>query len=85
MDLVTREAGLNKGVDVDADVDPPLPNDHAIGNSGVHLVVHYVLGSVAKHQSASEVALVSNVDLNVEWVALADEDLENQELVDNVE
>ena len=47
------EALANEGVDVDAEIDPAVADDHAIWDSCVHLVCHDALRAIAHHQPSS--------------------------------
>jgi hypothetical protein len=46
---LAAEALLDEGAEVDAQVYPLVALDERVGNPGVHLVGHDLLGSIAKH------------------------------------
>ena len=84
MDLISWETRLDKRVDVNANVNPALPDDHTVWYSCMHLIVYDVLRPITKHQPSPEIAFVSYMYLNVERVSLAYIHLKHQKLVHDV-
>ena len=84
VDLISWEAWLDERVDVNANVNPALPDDHTVWYSCMHLIVYDVLRSITEHQPSPEIAFVSYMNLDVERVSLAHIHLEYQKLVHDV-
>ena len=49
MDRVSRKALFDERVDIDAEVDPLVSDDHVVWDSGMHLVGNDLLGSIREH------------------------------------
>ena len=84
MHCVLGEALLYEGINVQAQIDPSLTDDHTVRNSGMHLIVYDAFGPVTEHQAPSLVTFVSYMDFERKGVILAYEHLEDEELMDDV-